>query len=52
MAPARFPASVAANVPIALACPRAAMKLPNATTVSAGSGGKTFSAAAVTASAR
>ena len=51
IAPAMFPAMIDTNVATGDARPRAAMKLPNATTVSAGSGGKTFSAAAVTARA-
>src|SRR5215208_37398 len=52
IAPATLPTHVERKDPTALPCPRAAMKLPNATTVSAGSGGKMFSAAAVAARAR
>ena len=52
IAPARLPESVARYVSSGDARPRAAMKLPNATTVSDGSGGNTFSIPAANASAR
>src|SRR5437763_16414701 len=46
-----LPNHVAVNAAMTLPFPRAARKLPRATTVSAGIGGKTFSIAATAASA-
>src|SRR5215218_5796639 len=51
-APATFPTHVAKNAQNALPCPRAANQLPRATTVSAGTGGNTFSTAANNAMSR
>jgi hypothetical protein len=50
IAPDTFPIHVERNAPSAVPCPRAARKLPKATTVSAGTGGKMFSIAAMTPS--
>jgi hypothetical protein len=50
--PAELPSQVARKAKNGLACPRAASQMPKATTVSVGSGGKTFSAAASTPSDR
>jgi hypothetical protein len=49
-APAMFPDHVDRNEATALPWPRAARKLPNATTMSVGRGGKMFSTAASAAS--
>ena len=51
-APATLPTHVAKNAQNALPCPRAASQLPSATTVSAGTGGNTFSTAANAAISR
>src|SRR5678815_4045781 len=51
-APATLPTHVAKNAQNALPCPRAASQLPRATTVSAGTGGNTFSTAANNAISR
>ncbi len=47
-----LPIHTARNAHTGLPCPRAASQLPSATTVSAGTGGKTFSMAANSAMIR